>query len=68
MSTALNDLKNQALIGASVYPATVNDTNNGLTVDMIDADGRCFATQVIGNVGGTSGPSPGPARRSACRW
>jgi hypothetical protein len=54
MSTAINDLKNQALIGASVYPATINDTNNGASIDMIDADGRCFATQVIGTVGGTS--------------
>ena len=57
MSTALNDVKNQALIGVSVYPASVNDTNGGLSVDMIDADGRCFVVQSIGAVGGTS-PSP----------
>jgi hypothetical protein len=56
MSTALNDLKNQALLGASVYPSTVNDTNNGSSIDMIDADGRCFAIQLIGAVSGT-GPS-----------
>lgn len=56
MSTALNDVKNQALIGASVFPATVNDTNNGSAIDMLEADGRCFAVQVIGTVGGT-GPS-----------
>ena len=54
MSTALNDVKNQALVGASVYPSTINDTNNGLSIDMIDADGRCFAIQAIGTVGGTS--------------
>ena len=56
MSTALNDVKNQALLGASVYPATVNDTNNGSAIDLLEADGRCFAVQVIGTVGGT-GPS-----------
>jgi hypothetical protein len=56
MSTALNDIKNQALIGASVFPSTVNDTNNGSSIDMIEADGRCFAIQAIGAVGGT-GPS-----------
>jgi len=54
MSTAINDLKNQGLIGVSVYPATINDTNNGSSIDMIDADGRCFAIQAIGTVGGTS--------------
>src|SRR5687767_5205741 len=56
MSTALNDVKNQALIGASVYPATVTDTNNGSSIDMQDADGRCFAVQAVGSVSGT-GPS-----------
>jgi hypothetical protein len=54
MSTKLADLQNEALVGVSVYPATVNDTNTGLSVDMIDADGSCFAIQVIGAVGGTT--------------
>lgn len=54
MSTALNDVKNQALLGASVYPGTLNDTNFGSAVDMIDADGRCFAVQAIGTVTGTT--------------
>ena len=54
MSTEISDLKNQALLGASVYPAKINDTNNGLAIDMIDADGRCFAIQVIGTVTGTT--------------
>jgi hypothetical protein len=65
MSTALNDLKNQALLGASVYPVTVNDTNNGLAIDMIDADGRCFATQMIGTVGGTSPSLTGKIQESS---
>src|SRR5262245_42291087 len=65
MSTALNDLKNQALIGVSVYPATVNDTNSGLSVDMIDADGRCFAVQSIGAVSGTSPSQTGKVQESS---
>ena len=65
MSTALNDVKNQALIGVSVYPASVNDTNGGLSVDMIDADGRCFAVQSIGAVGGTSPSQTGKIQESS---
>src|SRR5262245_10487554 len=65
MSSALNDLKNQAMIGPSVYPAIVNDTNNGLSVDMIDADGRCFAVQSIGVVGGTSPSQTGKIQESS---
>jgi hypothetical protein len=64
MSTALNDVKNQALLGASVYPASVNDTNNGSSVDMINADGRCFAIQVIGAVTGTSPSLTGKIQES----
>ena len=65
MSTKLSDLANEALLGASVYPATVNDTNNGLTVDGIDADGSCFAVQVIGTVGGTTPSLTGKIQESA---
>ena len=65
MSTALNDVKNQALIGVSVYPASVNDTNGGLSVDMIDADGRCFVVQTIGAVGGTSPSQTGKIQESS---
>lgn len=64
MSTALNDVKNQALLGASVYPASVNDTTNGSSVDMINADGRCFAIQVIGAVTGTSPSLTGKIQES----
>ncbi len=54
MSTEISDFKNQAQLGASVYPVTINDTNFGSAVDMIDADGRCFAIQAIGAVAGTT--------------
>jgi hypothetical protein len=65
MSTALNDIKNQAQLGASVYPSTVNDTNNGSAVDLIDGDGRCFATQIIGTVSGTTPSLTGKIQESA---
>jgi hypothetical protein len=65
MSTALNDVKNQALFGASVFPATVNDTNNGASIDMVEADGRCFAIQAIGTVSGTSPSLTGKIQESS---
>jgi len=65
MSTKLADVQNEALVGVSVYPSTVNDTNNGLSIDMIDADGSCFAVQLIGTVGGTSPSLTGKIQESA---
>jgi hypothetical protein len=65
MSTKLNDLANNAQLGASVYPATVNDTNNGSAIDLIDADVPCFAVQVIGAIGGTSPSLTGKIQESS---
>jgi hypothetical protein len=65
MSTKLADLQNETLVGASVYPATVNETNTGLAVDMIDGDGSCFAVQIIGTVGGTTPSLTGKIQESA---
>jgi hypothetical protein len=65
MSTKLHDVADQALLGASVYPATVNDTNTGSSIDMIDADGSCFAVQVIGTVSGTSPSLAGKIQESS---
>ena len=65
MSTKLSDVANQALLGVSVYPATVNDTTGGTAIDMLDADGPCFATQLIGTVGGTSPSLTGKIQESS---
>ena len=65
MSTALNDVKNQALLGASVSPATVNDTTGGTGIDMLEADGRCFAVQLVGTVSGTSPSLAGKIQESS---
>ena len=65
MSTKLSDVQNNALVGASAYPATVNDTNNGAAIDLLDADGPCFAIQVVGTIGGTSPSLTGKIQESA---
>ena len=65
MSTQIGDFKNQVLTAASVYPATVNDTNSGTSVDMIDADDRCAAFQIVGAVTGTSPTLAGKIQESA---
>lgn len=65
MSTQLEDFKNQVSFQPSVYPAVVNDTNNGLTLDMIDADGRCFAVQILGIIAGTTPSITGKVQESS---
>jgi hypothetical protein len=53
MSTKLHDVANQAQLGASVFPVSVNSTAGGSSVDLLNADGRCFAIQAVGAVSGT---------------
>ena len=53
MSTQIGDFRNSVLTVASVFPSTVNDSNVGAVIDLIDADDRCFAIQNIGTVAGT---------------
>jgi hypothetical protein len=65
MSTLLHDLPSQSVIGASSYPATVSTSDVGASVDLIEADGRCFAIQVIGAVSGTSPTLAGKIQESA---
>ena len=65
MSTKLSDVANNAQVGVSVYPATVNDTNGGTAIDLLDADGPCFAVQVVGTVGGTSPSLTGKIQESS---
>lgn len=57
MSTAINDFPNDVLLGVSVYPAEVDADDSGTSVDMISADGMCFAIQVVGAVGGSDTPT-----------
>jgi hypothetical protein len=64
MSTKIDDFKNAVLLQPSVYPGEVDDSDNGSTLDMITADGRCFAIQVIGAVGGTTPSLTGKIQES----
>lgn len=64
MSTKLHDIQSQAQLGASVLPASVNDTVGGSAVDLIDADGRCFAIQLVGAVAGASPALAGKIQES----
>lgn len=65
MSTLLGDFKNEILTSPAVYPASVNDTNTSSGVDMIDADDRCFAMQIVGAVTGTSPTLAGKIQESS---
>jgi hypothetical protein len=53
MSAHINDLASAVLVCQAVAPATRTATFSGDTVDMIDADGACFAVQQIGDFEGT---------------
>jgi hypothetical protein len=64
MSTKIDDFKNAVLLQSSVYPGEVDDTNVGTSLDMINADGRCFAVQVIGAVSGTTPSLTGKIQES----
>jgi hypothetical protein len=48
MSTALNDLASGGLVAAGLYPDTQTASVNGPAVDMVAADGECFAVQQVG--------------------
>lgn len=54
MSTKLHDLASQAELRGGAGPQTFTSTVTGSGVDMIHADGRCFAVQHVGTVSGTS--------------
>ena len=54
MSTALHDVASAALVAAAVYPDTKSSTVTGSAIDMVTADGPCFAIQQVGEFSATS--------------
>jgi hypothetical protein len=64
MSTKLQDLPHQAVLGG-VTPRTATTTVTGSAVDLLTADGRCFAVQQVGTVTGTSPALAGKIQESA---
>src|SRR6266568_8331591 len=64
MSTKLQDVADQAILGAGLAPQTVTTTTNGAAADMISGDGLCFAIQQVGAVSGTSPTLAGKIQES----
>src|SRR5947207_13392630 len=52
MSSALNDLASAALVAAGLYPDTRTSSPTGSAVDLVAADGPCFAVQHAGDLVG----------------
>src|SRR5881275_3230284 len=65
MSTKLHDLARHAILGVGVTPRTITGNLNGSSGDMITGDGRCFAIQTVGSLGGTSPTLAGKIQESA---
>src|SRR5262245_40646955 len=64
MSTKIQDFANQAILGVGVPPQTASATVNGTGGDLLAGDGRCFALQQVGTVGGTSPTLDGKVQES----
>lgn len=65
MSTLLQDLPHQAILGGGLTPRTATTTVSGSAVDLLAGDGRCFAIQQVGTVTGTSPALAGKLQESA---
>lgn len=65
MSTSLRDVSNNAVLKAAMTPRTLTSTTSGSAQDLITGDGRCFAIQSVGTVGGTSPTLAGKIQESA---
>ena len=64
MSTKIQDLASQIILGVGAAPQTATATVNGTGGDMQDGDGRCFAIQHVGAVSGTSPTLAGKIQES----
>ena len=64
MSTTLRDVPNNAVLKFGLTPRTLNASANGSAQDFITGDGRCFAIQAVGTVGGTSPTLAGKIQES----
>ncbi len=50
MSTALHDVAAAGFIAAALYPDAISTSPTGAAIDMITADGPCFAIQQVGDL------------------
>jgi hypothetical protein len=65
MSTKLHDVAGQAILAAALEPQELTASTDGSAVDLLQADGRCFAVQAVGAVDGTSPTLAGAIQESA---
>jgi hypothetical protein len=65
MSTKLQDVADQMILGVGLAPQTVTATTSGASGDMAAGDGACFAIQQIGTVSGTSPTLAGKIQESS---
>src|SRR5437899_6077210 len=65
MSTKLQDVANQAILGVGLTPRTLTGSVNGTGGDLLAGDGRCFAIQQVGAVSGTSPTLDGKIQESS---
>jgi hypothetical protein len=64
MSTKLHDLARHAILGVGLTPRTITVNTNGSAGDMLTGDGRCFAIQLVGSLGGTAPTLAGKIQES----
>lgn len=50
MSTALHDFVSAGLVAAGLHPDTRTSSPTGPTIDLVAADGPCFAIQQVGDI------------------
>jgi hypothetical protein len=65
MSTKLHDFARHAILNTGLTPRTVTSSVTGTAVDLLTGDGRCFAIQLVGSLGGTSPTLAGKIQESA---
>jgi hypothetical protein len=58
MTTWINDLANNAVLGVSLQASSRSTNANGTGVDLVDTDGECFAFATVSAVSaGTTAPT-----------
>ena len=65
MTTKLQDVANQVILGVGAPPQTATSTVTGTGGDMLAGDGRCFAIQQVGTASGTGQTLDGKIQESS---
>ncbi len=65
MSTKLQDVANQAVLGVGLSPRITTNSLSSQGGDLLAGDGRCFAIQLVGTVAGTSPTLDGKIQESS---